>query len=44
MAASNATRYANFSIAELDRSIKTIEIKENADTERLMPFVINTTE
>jgi len=34
VAAFNATGYANFSIVELDRSIKIqpIEIKENADT------------
>ena len=34
VAASNATRYASFSIVELDRSIKRkpIEIKDNADT------------
>ena len=34
VAAFNATGYANYSIVELDRSIKRqpIEIKENADT------------
>ena len=34
VAAVNATVYANFSIVQLDRSIKRypIEIKENADT------------
>jgi len=34
VAAFNATGYANFSIVQLDRSIKRlpIEIKENADT------------
>ena len=32
VAAFNATGNANFSVVELDRSIKPIEIKENADT------------
>ena len=34
VAAFNATGYANFSVVELDRSIKRqpMEIKENADT------------
>ena len=34
VAALNATGYANFSVVELDRSIKRqpMEIKENADT------------